>query len=243
MRYFTTIVMLCLIFVSSCKKKQQETMENITPPIADKKEEILEKHGDIRVDQYYWLNERENPEVVDYLERENDYYNKMTAHTDDFKDSLFKEMKSRIKEDESSVPDKYNGYWYYTKYETGKDYPIYLRRKDEQGAQQQVIFDCNAMAEGHSYFNLNGINISPDNKLAVFGVDTVSRREYVLQVKNLESGEIYPLRIENTTGSSTWANDNKTFFYIRKDKQTLRSDKVFKHEFDGKGSTAEDELV
>ena len=243
MRYFTTIVMLCLIFVSSCKKKQQETMENITPPIADKKEEILEKHGDIRVDQYYWLNERENPEVVDYLERENDYYNKMTAHTDDFKDSLFKEMKSRIKEDDSSVPYKYNGYWYYTKYETGKDYPIYLRRKDEQGAQQQVIFDCNAMAEGHSYFNLNGINISPDNKLAVFGVDTVSRREYVLQVKNLESGEIYPLRIENTTGSSTWANDNKTFFYIRKDKQTLRSDKVFKHEFDGKGSTAEDELV
>ncbi|WP_417360286.1 S9 family peptidase [Galbibacter sp.] len=243
MRYFTSILILCLIFVSSCKKKQQEAMENITPPVADIKEKILEKHGDIRVDQYFWLNERENPEVVDYLERENDYYNKMTAHTDDFKDSLFKEMKSRIKEDDSSVPYKYNGYWYYTKYETGKDYPIYLRKKDEPGAQQQVIFDCNAMAEGHAYFNLNGINISPDNKLAVFGVDTVSRREYVLQVKNLETNEIYPLRIENTTGTSTWANDNKTFFYIRKDKQTLRSDKVFKHKFDGKGIATQDELV
>src|SRR5690606_33517535 len=138
MPYTTTILLVCLIFVSSCKEKEQETMKKITPPVADKKEKILEKHGDIRVDEYFWLNERENPEVIDYVERENDYYNKMTAHTDDFKDALFKEMKSRIKEDDSSVPYKYNGYWYYTKYEIGKDYPVYLRKKDEQGAQMQV---------------------------------------------------------------------------------------------------------
>lgn len=243
MRCSITIVILCLIFVSSCKEKQQETMKEIMPPIAIKKETVLEKHGDIRVDQYFWLNERENPEVVDYLERENDYYDKMTAHTDEFKDALFQEMKSRIKEDDSSVPYKYNGYWYYTTFEKGKDYPIYLRRKDVEGAKKQVLFDCNAMAEGHSYFNLRGINISPDNKLAVFGIDTVSRREYVLQVKNLETGHIYPLRIENTTGSSTWANDNKTFFYSTKDKQTLRADKIFKHEFDKESVGKEDELV
>jgi len=243
MQYTTTILLVCLIFVSSCKEKEQETMKKITPPVADKKEKILEKHGDIRVDEYFWLNERESPEVTDYLERENDYYNKMTAHTDDFKDALFKEMKSRIKEDDSSVPYKYNGYWYYTKYEIGKDYPVYLRKKDEQGAEKQVIFDCNEMAEGYSYFSLKGINISPDNKLAVFGVDTVSRREYVLQIKNLETGVIYPLRIENTTGSSTWANDNKTFFYSRKDPQTLRSDKIFKHEFGQEEVVKEDQLV
>src|SRR5690606_28296966 len=243
MRYSTFILMVSLIFVSSCKEKQQKTMKNITPPVADKKEVILEKHGDIRVDDYFWLNERENPEVVDYLERENDYYNKMTEQTDEFNESIFKEMKSRLKEYDCSVPYKYNGYWYSTKYETGKDYPIYLRKKDEEGAEQEVLFDCNEMAKGHTYFNLNGISISPDNTLAVFGVDTVSRREYVLQVKNLETGQIYPLRIENTTGSSTWANDNKTFFYTRKDKQTLRSDKIFKHEFDTQNLQSEDQLV
>ncbi len=216
-------------------------MKKITPPVAEKKARTLEKHGDIRVDNYFWLNEREDPEVTEYLERENDYYNKMTAHTDGFKDALFNEMKSRIKEDDSSVPYKYNGYWYYTKFEKGKDYPVYLRKKDEAQADEQVIFDCNQMAEGHSYFNLRGINISPDNKLAAFGVDTLSRRKYVIQIKNLETGAVYPLRIENTTGSSTWANDNKTLYYTRKDEQTLRSDKIYKHEFGTKAS--EDQLV
>lgn len=241
MQYTLSILLLCLIFVASCKKKQENTMKKITPPVAQKKARTLEKHGDIRVDNYFWLNEREDPEVTEYLERENDYYNKMTAHTDGFKDALFKEMKSRIKEDDSSVPYKYNGYWYYTKFEKGKDYPVYLRKKDEAQADEQVIFDCNQMAEGHSYFNLRGINISPDNKLAAFGVDTLSRRKYVIQVKNLETGAVYPLRIENTTGSSTWANDNKTLYYTRKDEQTLRSDKIYKHEFGTKAS--EDQLV
>ncbi|WP_446719403.1 S9 family peptidase [Joostella sp. CR20] len=216
-------------------------MKNITPPIADKKPINLEKHGDIRVDDYYWMNERENPEVIDYLERENAYFDEMTAHTDAFEEALFKEMKGRIKEDDESVPYKYNGYWYITKYEEGKDYPIYLRKKDSAGAKEEVMFDCNEMASDFSYFNLRGINISPDNKLAVFGVDTLSRRQYTLQVKNLETGEILPLKIENTTGGSTWANDNKTLFYTRKDAQTLRSDKVYKHVL-GQTNT-EDELV
>lgn len=235
------ILLLCLIFVASCKKKEIKNMKEITPPIADKKPVTLEKHGDIRIDDYYWMNERENPEVIDYLERENAYFEKMTAHTDAFEEDLFKEMKGRIKEDDESVPYKYNGYWYITKYEEGKDYPVYIRKKDVDGAVEEVMFDCNEMAKDFSYFNLRGINISPDNKLAVFGVDTLSRRKYTLQVKNLETGEILPLKIENTTGGSTWANDNKTLFYTRKDEQTLRSDKVYKHILGQKNK--EDELV
>ncbi|WP_417443979.1 S9 family peptidase [Joostella sp.] len=216
-------------------------MKNITPPIAEKKPKRLEKHGDIRVDDYYWMNDRENPEVIDYLERENAYFKEMTAHTDSFEADLFKEMKGRIKEDDESVPYKYNGYWYITKFQEGKDYPIFLRKKDSEGAEEEVMFDCNEMAKGYSYFNLRGINISPDNKLAIFGVDTLSRRKYTLQIKNLQTGEIYPLKIENTTGGSTWANDNKTFFYTRKDDQTLRSDKVYKHVLEQQKD--EDELV
>lgn len=203
--------------------------DKIIPPVAALKPEKLEKHGDIRIDNYYWLNQREDQEVLDYLNAENDYYQKLTAHTKPFQDALFEEMKSRIKEDDSSVPYKYNGYWYITRYEKGKDYPIYARRKETMDAPEQILFDCNEMAVGHSYFNLSGLSISEDNKWASFGTDTVSRRQYTIQVKNLETNEILPLKIENTTGSSTWAGDNKTFFYTRKDAVTLRSEKIYKH--------------
>ncbi|MGB1269911.1 MAG: S9 family peptidase [Flavobacteriaceae bacterium] len=225
-----SVLILTLIFATACKK---ETPMNITDkilaPTAEKRPKTLEKHGDVRIDNYYWLNEKDNEEVIDYLERENDYYNKMTSDTKKFQESLFEEMKGRIKEDDSSVPYKYNGYWYITKYEIGKDYPVYTRKKDSLTANEEVLFDCNKMAEGHSYFNLSGINVSPDNKYVAFGVDTISRRQYVIQIKNIETGEVLPYKIENTTGGSTWANDNMTLFYTRKDDETLRSDRVFKH--------------
>ncbi len=220
----------CLIFAFACKKDaNMKTVENIIAPLADKKPKVLEKHGDVRIDDYYWLNEKDNEEVIDYLERENDYYQKKTAHTKDFQADLFTEMKSRIKEDDSSVPYKYNGYWYITKYETGKDYPIYTRKKDNLEAAEEVLFDCNIMAKGQSYFNLSGLNVSPDNNYIAFGVDTVSRRQYTIQIKNIATGEILPYKIENTTGGSTWANDNMTLFYTRKDAETLRSNKIYKH--------------
>lgn len=203
--------------------------QNIIPPVAAVKPKELEKHGDIRTDNYYWLNERENPEVIDYLTKENDYYKQMTAHTKQFQDELFLEMKGRIKEDDSSVPYFYNGYYYITRYETGKDYPIYARKKGSLEAPEEILFDCNLMAEGHSYFQLGGLNISEDNKWAAFGVDLVSRRQFTIQVKNLETNEILPFKIENTTGGSTWAGDNNTLFYTRKDEVTLRSDKIYKH--------------
>ena len=140
----------------------------------------------------------------------------MTAHTEDFQKTLFEEMKGRIKEDDSSVPYKLNDYYYHTRFETGKEYPIYERRKDAMTAEPELLFDVNKMAEGHEFYNLRGVSISPDNKWASFGVDTVSRRQYDIQFKNLETGEILSDKIENTTGSATWADDNKTIFYTKK---------------------------
>ena len=210
-------------------------------PKAKKIPKELVKHGDVRVDNYYWLNNREDKAVIDYLEAENVYYAKNTAHTKDFQDELFKEMRSRIKEDDSSVPYKLNGYFYITRYETGKEYPIYSRKKESLEAEEIILFNCNELAKEHDYFNLSGISISPNNELAAFGTDTISRRQYYIQIKNLVTGEIYPDKIDNTTGSSVWAADNKTFFYTKKDPVTLRSDKIYKHKLGT--STEEDELV
>ena len=210
-------------------------------PSAKKIEKRLIKHNDVRIDDYYWLNERENPEVIAFLEQENAYYEAMTSHTQELKDSLFLEMKSRIKEDDSSVPYKFNGYWYATRYEVGKEYPIFTRRFEKEDAEEEIMFNCNLMAEGFDYFNLGGLSVSPNNELAAFGVDTVSRRQYTLQIKNLRTQEIYGDKIENTTGSAVWANDNKTLFYTKKDPVTLRSNNIYRHVL---GTPAEeDELV
>ena len=211
------------------------------PPVAKKVPKSLEKHGDVRIDNYYWMKDRENQEVLDHLNAENVYYQKMTAHTKAFQDELFQEMKSRIKEDDSSVPYKLNGYWYATRYESGKEYPIYERSEETVDGPKEVLFDCNTLAKGHEFFNLRGISISPSNELAAFAVDTVSRRQYTIQVKNLKTGEVYPDSIENTTGSSVWADDNQTLFYTKKDPVTLRADKIYKHKL---GTSSEnDELV
>ncbi len=215
--------------------------KDIQQPIAAKKPFEIKKHNHTRIDDYYWMNERENPEVIAYLEAENDYYQKNTEHTKEFQNVLFEEMKSRIKEDDSSVPYFYNGYYYITRFETGKNYPIYTRKKGNLEAEEEILFDCNEMAEGHSYFNLKGISVSDDNRWVSFGIDLVSRREYVIQIKDMHTGEILSDRIENTTGSATWAADNKTLFYVRKDKQTLRADKVYKHTLGAFES--EDQLV
>ncbi|MEM0542692.1 S9 family peptidase [Flavobacterium sp. j3] len=201
----------------------------IPQPVAKKIPHQLEMHGHIRTDNYYWLNNRENPEVIEYLTQENEYYQKSTAHTKDFQKELFEEMKSRIKEDDESVPYFYNGYFYITRFEKGKDYPIHSRKKGNLNAPEEILFDCNELAKDHAYFNLSGLSVSEDNVWASFGVDTVSRRQYTIQVKNLVTGEILPFKLENTTGGATWASDNKTLFYSRKDEQTLRADKIYKH--------------
>ena len=202
----------------------------IFPPKAKQIPTHLVKHGDLRVDDYFWLNQRENPKVIDYLNQENDYLKSEMKHTEDFQNALFEEMKGRIKEDDTTVPYKLNGYWYITRYEKGKDYPIYSRKKETLDAEEEILFDCNDMAKGHAYFKLGGVSISPDNTLASFSTDTLSRRLYTIRIKNLVTGEIYPERIKNTTGSAAWGNDNKTLFYTQKDIVTLRSNKIFKHQ-------------
>ena len=221
---------LCVIFAASNTKiKAQKMSKNIPTPIAKIIPKTLEKHGEKRLDNYFWLNDREDPEVIDYLNQENTYYDAMTADTKGFQKELYEEMKARIKEDDQSVPYLYNGYYYITRFETGKDYPIYSRKKGNLAATEEILFNCNELAEGHSYFQLGGLSISPDNKFVSFGTDIMGRRIYTIQIKNLETGELFSEKIENATGSSVWANDNKTIFYTRQDEVTLRSDKVFKH--------------
>ena len=201
----------------------------LNPPLANKIPHELSKHGDLRIDNYFWMKDREHPEVTNYLNAENDYCDEKMAHTKEFQNDLFEEMKSRIKEDDASVPYKYNGYWYISKYEKGKDYPIYTRKKDTLESPEELVFDCNKMAEGESYFKLAGISISPDNTLVSYGIDTTGRRNYTLYIKNLKTHEVASDRIENTTGSSSWANDNTTLFYTKKDELTLRAYQIYKH--------------
>ncbi|MGB3142515.1 MAG: S9 family peptidase [Maribacter sp.] len=216
-------------------------MTPILPPIAKKIPKELSIHNDVRLDNYYWLNEKENQEVIAYLEAENNYYNALTSHTKEFQEKLFQEMKGRIKEDDSSVPYKQNGYWYSTRYEIGGEYAVYSRFKETMESPEEILFNGNEMAKGHDYFSIGGIAISPDNNLAAFGVDTVSRRQYTMQIKNLATGELFEDKIENTTGGGVWANDNKTLFYTKKDPVTLRSDKIYKHKLGTPSS--EDELI
>lgn len=239
MEKFKVVLLGCLIFAASCQTEKAD-MSKPNPPIAKKVPKELVKHDDVRVDNYYWMNQREDSTVISHLEAENAYYAEMTAHTKNFQKNLFEEMKARIKEDDSSVPYKQNGYWYITKYQTGKEYPIYSRKKESLDAEEEILFDCNELAEGHEFFNMSSFSISPDNKLAAFSVDTVSRRKYTLQIKNLETREVLPDKVDNTAGNSVWADDNRTLFYSKQDDVTLRSDRVFKHFL---GSQADDILV
>ncbi|MCG9971756.1 S9 family peptidase [Christiangramia crocea] len=228
MKRLLGILLGCITFATAQNNKI-DLKKDIQAPRAKKIAKQLEKHGDVRIDNYFWMNQREDPEVTAYLEAENSYNEQMTAHTRDFQDKLFEEMKARIKEDDESVPYKLNGYWYITRFEKGFDYPVYSRKKGTLEAAEEIMFNVNEMAEGYDYYSLGGLNVSPDNKLVAFGTDTLSRRKYIIRIKNLETGEIYDEEIKNTTGGSTWANDNKTLYYTKKDPQTLRSFQVYKH--------------
>ena len=200
-------------------------------PKAEKINTSLSIHNDERIDEYYWLKERDNPKVIDYLNAENSYRDKYMKDYQSLEKKLFEEIKSRIKEDDSSVPYFENGYFYYTRYETGKQYPIYCRKKENLDANEEILIDANKMSKGHDYFRIGGIDVSPNNKIAAYGVDTVSRRLYTIYFKNLETGEVYKDKIPYTTGSVTWTNDNSAIFYDKKDIETLREERVMKHGF------------
>lgn len=198
-------------------------------PVAKKIPKKLITHNDIRIDNYYWLNDRENPEVIQYLDEENAYTKEQMRSTDLLQKKLFEEMKSRIKEDDESVPYKFNQYWYTTKYIKGGEYPLYIRKKDSLEAKEEIMFDVNAMAKGHKFYQIGSVSVSPDNTMACYSVDTVSRRIYTIQIKNLVTGEILSDELKDTTGNVVWANDNRTIFYSVQDSKTLRSSKIYKH--------------
>lgn len=209
-------------------------------PRAEKIEKELITHDHKRTDPYYWLNDRDNPEVIRYLKAENDYTEKVMKHTVAFQETLYKEIIGRIKQTDESVPYLSNGYWYYLRYEEGREYPIHCRKKETLEAAEEIMLDVNVMAEGHDYYQVVGLNISPDNRLLAFGVDPVSRRQYTIYIKDLHTGELLDVEITQTTGGSTWANDSKTLFYTKKDEQTLRSHQIYRHIL---GSASADVLI
>lgn len=197
-------------------------------PIANKINKELEFHGHTRIDPYFWLNQRENPEVIKYLEDENAYCDFVMKDTEELQEKLFQEMKARYKEDDESLPYFFNEYWYVIKYQIGKEYPLFYRQHLSLENPLELMLDVNEMASGKDFYDVGSFSVSVDNQWAAFSEDALGRRIYTILVKNLETGDFLEDIIENTTGKTVWANDNLHFFYIRKD-ETLRAFQIFRH--------------
>ncbi len=224
---FFLIFLLFTLNLIGCSK-QSAVKEDIAPPQAKKIQKQLTIHNHSRIDNYFWLRERENPDVIEYLKAENKYKDAILKHTEKLQQKLYKEIVGRIKQTDMSVPYKDNGYFYYTRYEQGHEYPIYCRKKESLEAKEEIMLNVNEMAKGYDFYQVVGTSVSADNRFLAFGVDTVSRRKYTVHFKNLETGEMLPDAISNTSGGTAWANDNKTVFYATKD-STLRPYKIMKH--------------
>jgi oligopeptidase B len=251
MKILSNLNLLAIAFISTfsaCQNNEtnnQQPMsqllqkQNIPYPIADKKPEVLSIHGDERIDNYFWMrlsDEQKNADspdeqtqkVLNYLNAENDYLDTMMSHTKTFQNELFEELKGRIKQDDASVPYYENGYYYFSKYTEGSQYPIYYRKKGNLEAPEEMILNQNELAEGYKYYAIGSWEVSTNNEILAFSEDNVSRRQYTIKFKNLNDGSLFEESIPNTTGGIVWANDNKTVFYTKKD-AALRSYKIFKH--------------
>lgn len=231
-----TIVMAMIMMGNNKPKMMQTNM----PPIAEKIPHTTSIHGYERVDNYHWMrltdeqklskdSDEQTQKVLDNLKAENSYKEAMLKHTEKFQDDLFNEIVGRIKKDDESVPYFDNGYWYYSRYEKGKEYPIYCRKKETLEATESIIIDVNEWAEGHDYYSLTGLEVSPNNQYLAFSVDTLSRRIYTIKIKDLKTGEILPDEIHGTERGVAWANDNKTLFYTTKNEETLLSEHIDRH--------------
>lgn len=207
-------------------------------PIAKKKPHTLTAHGHDRTDDYYWLNKREDPEVIAYLEAENAYFEEQTKDQAELKETLFQEIKGRIKEDDSSVPYTKHGYVYQSKFEVGDQYPRYVRTK-VGSKDEELMLEVNAMAEPHDFYNVSGLTISDNNRYLAYGEDTVSRRIYTIKIKDLLTGQHLPDQIPNTTGGSVWSADGQYLFYSVKD-EALRPYKIMRHQL---GTAPQDDVV
>ncbi|MBX3251530.1 MAG: S9 family peptidase [Myxococcales bacterium] len=211
---------------------EPEVDARVRPPVAKLVPyEVRAPHGHVRQDPYYWMrsDERDDPEVLAYLEAENAYTAAELAPLAEFRQALFREIVARIPQDDASVPYRLDGYWYYSRYETGKEYPIHCRRQGTLEADEQVILDANAAAEGHDYYDARGLRPSPDGKLLAYAEDTVSRRIYTVRFRDLESGATLTDEIPGTSGQVVWSTDGQTVFYVRRDARTLRAHQVWRH--------------
>ena len=236
MRSFIYILSGLIMITASCSQPENiasgpKWPENLQLPKAEKLAKEFSEHGSSRYDEYYWLNQRENPKVLEYLRAENTYTDTMLASTRELQETLFNEMKGRIKEKDESVPYKDNGYFYYTRFEEGYQYPLVCRKKETLDAPEEIILNQQEMGKGHSYFAVGSFEVTDDNRVMAFTMDTVSRRLYTIRFKNLENGSYYPESINNVDARGlAWASDNKTFFYLKKDTQTLLEYQLYRHE-------------
>lgn len=210
---------------------------DIVPPAAKRVPKEMVNHGDKRVDDYFWLREKDNPDTIAYLKAENAYTDAVMAPLKDFREALYKEMLARIKETDQNVPWKKGGYWYYSRTEQGKQYNIYCRKKGTMEAQEEIVLDLNKLAEGKPFLSLGLYEISPDGKWLAYSLDYTGFREYSLYFKNMETGEVLADKIDKIQ-SAAWANDNKTIFYVIEDK-AKRPHKLLRHQLGGKN----DELL
>jgi oligopeptidase B len=225
---------ILIAFISILAFSCQLPQTQVSAPVAEKHDTILEIHGHRRIDPYYWMNDRENPKVISYLEAENAWLESAMAHTRNLQEELFEEMKGRIKQDDESAPFFSNGFYYYVRYETGLEYPVYCRKKGTLQAAEEIMLDVNILAEPHPYFNVGSYDVSLDNRLLAFTVDTIGRRQYTIKIKDLESGEISVTGIRLAGGDVTWAADNATLFFTSIDPATLRYDRINRYNiYDG----------
>jgi oligopeptidase B len=237
-RFQQTLVLFTLVSAFSMTTSAQTTPAtpadtlNSPPTAAKRPFKVTSPNGD-REDDYYWLRDdtRSNPEVLDYLKAENQWYGQYAAHYAALQDKLFTEIKSRIKPDDATVPYRSHGYFYYTRYDEGKEYPIYARRRGSMEAPEEILLDVNAMAAGHDYYLAAPADISPAQNLYAYLEDTIGRRQYIIRIKNLATGELYPDVIKGSNGSAVWSKDEKTLFYVENDPETLRSYRIRKHRF------------
>lgn len=211
------------------------------PPLARQVPRQLEKHGHVRTDPYYWLKERTSAEVIGYLEAENAYADAVLRHTEPLQERLFEEIVARIPQKDESVPYFLDGYFYYQKFEPGKEYAIFARRKGSMEAPEQIMIDSNELAKGHSYFAIAGVSVSYGKNIVSLATDTVGRRIYTLRFRNLDTGEFLPDTIAAVTGNVAWANDNRTIFYTKQHPETLRWYQIYRHELGTDSS--QDQLV
>jgi len=214
MKHIYAFLLILFVLPSNSMPAEKENIMQ-KPPTAKIIPHSLEKHGDIRTDNYYWLNERTNPEVIDYLKAENTYTEEVMKPTKGLQEKLFNEMKSKIKKDDSSVPYRLGNYHYYRRYEEGKEYPIHCRKKGSIESPEEIILDVNELAKNQAYYRIAGPEPDIQHDVIAFAADTTGRRIYTIYFKDLKTGKILDENIPGATGSMEWANDGKNLFYTR----------------------------